>query len=211
MVHDKNIPVTNFLAKSILPFTTLNLNLKKMANSTRYVALSKHEQIRLPTKDMPCNDDPLYSIRDCWERSLQEKAKCVPPWEQLKERFVPFCNTTEELSQFIKVTSIDSAGLSGRKWSKYFNCPPSCSIVRYIESDNTKSFTSSDVKMDYGGYALIHLAYENDEVTRVEDIVNYDFNNFVGEAGGSLGFFMGASAITFYELISRSFKWFSAI
>ena len=104
-------------------------------------------------------------------------------------------------------TAVESQGVSGLEWSRYFNCSLSCSTVKYIESENPKYFTSSDFKGGYEGNVLIQLSYESNEVVLIEDVVTYDFNNFIGESGGSLGFFLGASAITLYDLISRLGHW----
>ena len=53
------------------------------------------------------------------------------------------------------------------------------------------------------GENIIVLVFKNNEVLRKEETLSYDIFNFVGEVGGSLGFFLGASAITFYDLISN--------
>ena len=53
------------------------------------------------------------------------------------------------------------------------------------------------------GTAAISISYENNEVQRVQKKSNYDLSNFVGEAGGSLGFFLGATVFTFYDAIEK--------
>ena len=52
------------------------------------------------------------------------------------------------------------------------------------------------------GQNILVFSYKNNEVVKITESLSYDFNNFVGEVGGSLGFFLGASAFTFYDLIS---------
>lgn len=48
------------------------------------------------------------------------------------------------------------------------------------------------------------------KVEVVEDKTSYDFNNFIGEVGGSLGFFLGASLFTLFHYLVKSVAWFAS-
>jgi hypothetical protein len=40
----------------------------------------------------------------------------------------------------------------------------------------------------------------------VNEKYDYDINSFIGEAGGSLGLFLGASVFTFYDIAEKLIK-----
>ena len=47
-----------------------------------------------------------------------------------------------------------------------------------------------------------YITYNNNEVKHIKEEVSYDFSNFVGEAGGSLGLFLGISLPSFFNFIT---------
>ena len=79
-------------------------------------------------------------------------------------------------------------------------CPALCEIRQY----DIKPFSMVEsFSLDYinytRNYSVLFLSFKSNEINIEKEKQSYDFNNFVGEIGGSLGFFMGASAFTFFN------------
>ena len=75
-------------------------------------------------------------------------------------------------------------------------CKPQCVVAKY---EVEKYHLASDIKYGDGiGDNYILFVYKNGDVTIVAETPFYDINNFVGEVGGSLGFFLGASLVSLY-------------
>ena len=77
-------------------------------------------------------------------------------------------------------------------------CPHHCTIRRYFANLHLLGRNSYDGN-GAEGFNVLAFSYKNDEIKLTRAVKNYDLGNFLGEAGGSLGFFLGASAVTIFH------------
>ena len=80
-------------------------------------------------------------------------------------------------------------------------CQPQCVVSQY---DVQKYHLASNIQYREStesthGHNIIFLVYKNGAVSIETQAPFYDINNFIGEVGGSLGFFLGASLISLFD------------
>lgn len=82
-------------------------------------------------------------------------------------------------------------------------CLPKCDTRTFTKAVETNEKFQIDLKglpadlADKGSFVTFY--YNNDEVKVTREEVMYDFVSFIGEAGGSLGLFLGISLISLFD------------
>ncbi|XP_059096265.1 acid-sensing ion channel 5-like [Tigriopus californicus] len=164
------------------------------------VLVNKKKRTNINYPKGRCQEDPNWDIIRCIEEYIIRKIGCTYPWI-LRANLdgVKNCSTREE---FGKLLGVHGAILntSPSKLPKLTGCPPPCTL-------NDFAIATRDV--NFGGVIgnstgiTYYLGTTNLEVTKETWL--YDVNNLIGEIGGSLGLFLGASLLTIFEVVQGGF------
>ena len=174
------------------------------------VKLSTEKKVQ--TKRMPCIDDPDYSFFKCTEDYYSKKRGCKYPWNSIEKSNATDCGKYSDLSPLIwhYNQNIDSgAGRENFKLSEILlemksHCPAPCFQKKYsIEFEKWAWFSDATP-------VSLQLALDGFTIYHEEEFYKCDFTCIVGELGGNMGFYLGASILLsldiFFNVIGRIFK-----
>ncbi|CAG4991716.1 unnamed protein product [Colias eurytheme] len=153
----------------------------------------------------PCTEDPHYSANYCttkfvWDEVAKD-VNCSGPWMKSP---LPHCNNFNDMRRLISSYV-----------NKYINhgcetCPRICRSLLYSAfvtdrqkyyawdvSSNTWSTAISDVKLQ----TQIYIHFNNMMVSVFEEKYNYDWNLFLSDLGGSVGFLLGLSVLGLISIL----------
>ncbi|KAK9752695.1 Amiloride-sensitive sodium channel [Popillia japonica] len=164
-------------------FEDIKLNLK----------ISVYQQIS--TKESYCNDSCDYSLSRCQLKCLQgmitEQVGCSTPW-------LPNPNLQD--CQNYNDTRLLMAAYDTFKRVDYLKecaCPQACNIKiynHYIHS--IKDITRSSCEMT--------IKFNSNLVTTMKEVLGYDWNLFLSDLGGSLGFLLGISVLGLVNMFEET-------
>ncbi|KAJ8923288.1 hypothetical protein NQ315_001845 [Exocentrus adspersus] len=177
------------------------------ASEDMRVVLNVQTYGRIPTKELPCETDQNYSKSKCQEHCVHlqvaKTAGCTLPWILLPENFsLPQC------SDYISVRNIIADLRNSRaSYLKNCNCLMNCNITIY----STKIVNRKEMDERNAPNSMISLYYSSNLVTTLSEVVGYDWNQFLSDIGGSLGFLLGLSVIGLISMIEEIcqilFRW----
>ena len=135
--------------------------------------------------DKPCNYD-WRKDEDVVMREIMKSVGCKPPHWKLNSTLMP-CSSRLQMKQF--------------KWPSYSeleNILPPCQVIEKIQVDYTEmdALTNNGVsytKKEEIGWFRINLYFPETSYKEISQTQAYDFESFVGNAGGYLGLFLGYS------------------
>ncbi|XP_068230344.1 acid-sensing ion channel 3-like [Palaemon carinicauda] len=151
----------------------------------------------LSTKEYPCVNDSNYSELDCELESFEEvfraKGGCWLPFMTQKSlATVPKCLTSLDFNNSLKLA--DELLFYGLWTRDECSCLSACNDITYeafSDSSANKSSTTTRVRIFYND-----LTYES-----VHEEWAYRIISLMCDVGGSLGLLLGASVLTFIEIL----------
>ena len=194
----------NFVSPFVVPNSYLDLDIENQTGRGIILEIQKSRRI---TKDKPnrhCTKSSTYSLTECWERKVIDSIGCKLPWDKLEiEKNIDIANCTTSKEYLAYETLVGDHGYSSAdEFLATFQCPALCEVDFYDVKPFylSKSFPMIDNRI-VPNHVIVFFNYNSNEVNIVEEQISYDINNFTGEVGGSLGFFMGASVFTFFYFV----------
>ncbi len=145
--------------------------------------------------DENCDKNENYSYKICVNSELEEmllpRYSCIPP----------FLSDSNQCSK-IKYSQFTNSDIVRNYTTPYWtltrlqaqkNCKTPCIYQRYLvtEGDTTQSYTNQ---------TFIMLEF-NSEVVKYTKLPNYDLFSFLVDIGGSLGLWLGFSALSIFDLL----------
>ncbi|KAF5308059.1 hypothetical protein FQR65_LT06434 [Abscondita terminalis] len=150
---------------------------------------------QLPSNSNKCNSSFIYSKSMCMENNANTKistyARCQTPW--IPNKSLPDCNNYKQL-QDIVTNSTSSLYLQNILQNTH--CVRNCRTTLYLP------LVQSIREIDHTEWSL-KIYYSSNLIAQMEEVVGYDFNNFVSDLGGSLGFLLGLSVLGAVGLIEN--------
>ncbi|KAJ8980978.1 hypothetical protein NQ317_013432 [Molorchus minor] len=177
------------------------------ASEEMNVVLNVQTYGKISTKDHGCITDPTYSKSKCLEycvhRQVAETAGCTLPFLSLPDNL-----TFPECSDFPSVRDLITDFRIGRtQYMRNCNCPMACNITVY----STKIVNRREMDELNAPNSIISLYYSSNLVTKVNEVIGYDWNQFLSDIGGSLGFLLGLSVIGLITMVEEIchiiFRW----
>ena len=206
--HDRRVFPFNLQSPKEIPYSASVFSWRNVVRHSSMMLLQKS----VITKQSDCEADENYSLFDCLRDKAREISGCEMP--------------TFKLSDVLEDPTIASRNPSCPNISSHFvynkkfllplmfgtfdyveymtECEPLCRVAHYeaerfhLLEDN--EVTNPDYLDSMTGHNIIMMAYKNGDVYLESEVPLYDWNNFIGEVGGSLGFFMGASLFTVFNM-----------
>ena len=157
---------------------------------------------------MKCYDDPEYSFFNCVEKYYSKKRGCTYPWDSNEVSNTTICEKYSNLSSLIWYynQNIDTgAGRENFKLSEILlkirnECPPPCYQKEYtVEFEKWALF--SDVN-----HVSLQIALDGFTIYHEEEFYKCDSTCILGELGGNMGFFLGASVLMGVDIIIFGIK-----
>ncbi|KAL5250195.1 hypothetical protein ACHWQZ_G016054 [Mnemiopsis leidyi] len=194
------------------------------------VDLSLLREFRLGPPAGTCNDTVLYNtygrheenscLAQCRDDSLVAKCGCVlvpPPLPQNNPSVNYRSCTLAEWATCGLPTYINwySNYVDHAREENICHCFPACREVFYKASLSSsilsKFYAKNHVDMLPQGYGtvddvtdnlvVIDILFTSTQETEITELVSYGWGNFLGDVGGVLGLFLGASAFTLIEFV----------
>ncbi|XP_063686958.1 acid-sensing ion channel 4-A-like [Bolinopsis microptera] len=112
-------------------------------------------------------------------------------------------------------TNSDSKYVDHKREDQICHCYPACKEVFYKASLSSsilsKFYAKNHVEILPQGYGtvedvadnlvVIDILFSTTQETEITELVSYGWGNFLGDVGGVLGLFLGASAFTLIEFV----------
>ncbi|EEB18683.1 conserved hypothetical protein [Pediculus humanus corporis] len=143
-----------------------------------------------------CSDEENYSVTECEENctineDIKPNVPCTGPWfPNLDKRL---CNNYEEMRTLLKA----AFGI------KYKNCcKKNCKTTHYKLFVVKRTPCPEERKLS--STAIIYFSSKT--VITLEERYSYNWSDFLGEIGGTVGFLLGLSIIGAIDIISDAFK-----
>ncbi|KAJ3647685.1 hypothetical protein Zmor_019549 [Zophobas morio] len=167
-----------------------------------HLTLTVQTYNQISTTSDPCLDDPAYSKSKCEEKCLHNAAAkaagCKVPWLRQLENEYPECinssaiNTVNNLFGEFKRKDI----------LQKCNCVNACNnSIYYYQIESRK-----DADTILSPSSTISIYFASDLVTDLTEVISYDWNIFLSDVGGSLGFLLGLSVIGFVNVLEEIIK-----
>ncbi|CAK1554521.1 unnamed protein product [Leptosia nina] len=163
------------------------------------VKLTVNEYAMISDDLTPCTNELNYSANYCTTKyvsdEVSKEANCSGPW---MDSTLPRCDNYRSLRSLI------AAYIDKYKNHQCDSCPRICRSLLYsaFVADRQKfyfwdskakawSYTATDANLQ----TQIYIHFNNMMVTVFEEKYNYDWNLFLSDLGGSVGFLLGLSVI----------------
>ncbi|XP_017778823.1 PREDICTED: uncharacterized protein LOC108564330, partial [Nicrophorus vespilloides] len=151
----------------------------------------------LPGSRTNCIKNKNYSKSKCKQKCINqyvtEKIGCSTPWMDNPRQ--PRCNSYEKVKSLMMLTS----STSNEEFEKICKCPTSCYITSYIPYVQSNKELPSEI-------SGLYLYYATNLVTIMDEVIGYDWNLFLADLGGSLGFLLGLSVLGIIGVFEQVFK-----
>ncbi|XP_026734501.1 uncharacterized protein LOC113498621 isoform X1 [Trichoplusia ni] len=191
------------------------------------VKLKVDQYQMINSDDDPCIEHHNYSANECttkyvWDRSV-EAAGCSGPW---MESDVPRCRNYTSMRNLI------TAYMNTHESHHSSECPRICSSYLYngFVTDRQKFYSWDSTATEWciktgpaalqthvracvqdsykTGSNLLFIYFNSMMVSVYEERFNYDWNIFVADLGGSVGFLLGLSVIGLMKMFGKTWRMF---
>ena len=181
------------------------LKKKSTEQSVAFVKLSTEKH--LPTRKSPCNDDINHNLFKCWENFYSKKRGCQFPWNVYNDSGIKVCKNYSDMApvlmNFLNFETgarreIIRASEAPIELSKA--CPLPCFRKNFkVKIASWNDFTNNPtraLKVVLDGFTIKHR----------EEYLECDSTCIIGNIGGNIGFFLGASILLGVDVIFGKIK-----
>ncbi|CAH0715829.1 unnamed protein product, partial [Brenthis ino] len=165
------------------------------------VKLKVDEYLMISGNDDPCTNRLNYSANACTTKYVSDMVSrtvgCSGPW---MESDLPYCNNFEDMTKLI------SSYINFYQNHECDECPRFCRSYLYncFVTDRQKYYiwdpdTSEEARLQ----TQFYIHFNNMMVSVYEERYNYDWNLFLSDLGGSVGFLLGLSVIGLINIIEK--------
>ncbi|XP_023954038.1 degenerin-like protein asic-1 [Bicyclus anynana] len=176
------------------------------------VKLKVDEYVMISSEDEPCSTAHNYSANACTSQYVSdvvsEMVGCSGPWMKSD---LPYCDNYDDMKDLI------THYMSLYQHHECPSCPRFCHSLLYnaFVTDRQKNYTWQDQdghrpvsNTDASLETTIFLHFNNMMVSVYEEKYNYDWNLFVSDLGGSVGFLLGLSVVGLFNIIGYIWIYF---
>ncbi|RZC33625.1 uncharacterized protein BDFB_002538 [Asbolus verrucosus] len=167
------------------------------------VTLTLESYSQIPTSQNPCISDPDYSRAECREKCFNNfvvsEAGCTLPWLRNLDKVYPTCSDYESVNKFLRAYTYDAVK---EDILKHCVCRYSCNNTIYKYHIGSRKEADKIMGMS----STINIFFSSNLVPIVSEVTSYDWNIFLADVGGSLGFLLGLSVIGVITVIEEVIK-----
>ena len=181
--------------------------LKKARNEQSVAFVKISTENHLPTRKAPCNDALDYNFFKCWENHYANKRGCQFPWNTYNDSLIKVCNKYSEMAPVL-MNFLNIKTGAGRETIRKSEepielgkaCPLPCFRKKFeVKIASWNDFTNNptrSLKVVLDGFTIKHR----------EEYLECDSTCIIGNIGGNIGFFLGASILLGLDVIFAKFK-----
>ncbi|KAJ0176846.1 hypothetical protein K1T71_008025 [Dendrolimus kikuchii] len=174
------------------------------------VKLKVDEYVKISSDDELCTNEDYYSANVCTEeyvwKKVIEQVGCSGPWMDCDvSRCDNYTSMRNLISAYLKLYAQHDCEI----------CPRFCRSLLYnaYVADRQSSYTwdPADKKWLSNAGALqtqLNLYFNSMMVSVYEERYNYDWNLFLSDLGGSIGFLLGLSVVGLLEILEKTWQLF---
>ncbi|XP_075977967.1 amiloride-sensitive sodium channel pickpocket 17 [Anticarsia gemmatalis] len=176
------------------------------------IKLKVDQYFMISSEDDPCVGKTNYSTNACtaeyvWKR-VGDEVGCSGPW---MESELPRCDN------FTKMSALITSYMNTYETHNCDVCPRTCCTYLYngYVTDRQRYYTwdtdSNTWFVKTGGSDLqthIYIYFNSMMVSVYQERFNYDWNLFISDLGGSVGFLLGLSVIGLLEIFGKTWRIF---
>ena len=159
----------------------------------------------MSTRNKPCRSEPSYNFYECVESYYYKKRGCQFPWNTYVDLKLQTCSNIPLLVDLLEQSANNRSMGGDREWYTNFErtvntggeCPPPCNITTY-ELDYIPTLPNGD-------NIVVDIAFKNFVFRHQHEFFACDKTCIIGELGGNLGFFLGASVLLVLDLLFEAF------
>ncbi|KAG7190655.1 hypothetical protein KM043_006737 [Ampulex compressa] len=173
-----------------------NLMMSDVTTMEQVKDLSVHQRTCKYPDDKGLKMWPIYSygmcVRECRMDLIEKHCNCYPHFSR-SIGSVPVCN----VKQLRCIGEIRDKLFLHEKAPTFCRCLPNCDTVDYIVEDYVRSI------MPLGGIENVSIFRANIEfpLVKINRAVLFGFIDFLAAVGGAAGLFLGASVLSFAEIM----------
>jgi hypothetical protein len=165
-----------------------------------HVALQKSQNIRLgtPYSTDDCRDEeddyslyPVYTKRGCQMECMNEYYRKRAGCDFIRFQDLPNCTISDNLEHAANILMYIT---------EECECLRPCSETIYTTDISTLAYRGTKPSQHVKKIS-VNVYYPTFDVKVVNQEVSYDFNSFIADVGGQMGFFLGDSILTLSEMI----------
>jgi len=147
----------------------------------------------LNTWDRPCSSAVIYShcIADCFVKAAAATATCRLPYMDVA---MDYCRTTKSYEKQSK--KLQQLLFHGNWSSSQCSCQRQCDQNIYVTSAETYQMDSNQTKL-----SKLRLFYQDFTFDEIVETADYGLVPLLCDIGGSLGFLLGVSVLTVFEIV----------
>ncbi|XP_023345069.1 uncharacterized protein LOC111714239 [Eurytemora carolleeae] len=198
-IHDPNYLL---MAGNPLVFSRIYIVHSKLKSSGRngsaeyfYLTAHKHEKLEFdPLGRKKCTLTPNYNYMACIEEYGARTIGCHPSWDSNFGDY-PNCTTLEQLRKHNDLYQI-YYNEDKNTIESLTGCLEPCNYFEYKIVGDKQSFIFPDPTSFMIGFNFVSTSYQ---ILKEEPL--YPLDSFVGEFGGAFGLFLGASFLSFWDLL----------
>ena len=199
IVHDPKFFLTALNPLTFSRFCIVQnklLSTKKNGTGEKFF-LSVHHHVKReydPKGNKKCDPDPNYNFMICVQNFGARTVGCHPSWDNFFNDY-PNCTTIDQIKQHEELYEFYYFEDKNRIQEKT-GCLEPCDFFEYRFVGEIMAYTHADAKLFKMSLSLVSSSYE----LLVEEL-GYPFPSFLGEFGGALGLFLGASFLSIWDFV----------
>lgn len=129
----------------------------------------------------------------CARRMILHGYKCCVPWFRIPG--LPTCNE----STLIRGLSYSVKNFLS-VYRKNCSCVRPCTTTKYYIPE---SYDNARTKIKDDWYTAVFIQMTTNMVEHIEESLTYDFCHFLSDFGGSIGFLLGMSILSFLQFVVK--------
>ena len=199
MIHDSNYFL---IASNPLTYSRVQLVHSKLLSTNKngtgekfFLSVHRHKYLEHdPDGNKKCDPNPNFDFMTCIQKYGARSVGCHPSWDNIFDNY-PNCSTMDQIRQHEEL------------YEFYYNedkntiqektgCLEPCDYYEYRLVGERQKFTHTDLNSFKMSINLVSKTTE-----KLDEELMYPFISFLGEFGGSLGLFLGASFLSIWDFV----------
>lgn len=202
LIHDPNYFL---IASNPLTYSRIQLVHSKLLTTNKngtgetfFLSVHHHKYLEHDADgNKKCDPDPTFDYMTCIQKYGARSVGCHPRWDNIFGNY-PNCSTMDQIRQHEELYKLYYNEDKNTIQEKT-GCLMPCDYYEYRLVDERQIFTHKDPN---SFKISINLVSKTNE--KLDEELMYPFISFMGEFGGSLGLFLGASFFSIWDFVEYS-------
>ena len=195
-LHDKD----EFFYSKKRNINTKRISSNKLIESSKYqssIYIKISKQKRIARRNTACVHDKQYKMFKCYENYFSKRRRCQFPWNLYNESEIPICNKYSELSPVLMNFGNVEIG-AGRENLRASETPVKLKKLCPLPCTETNFNVKINEWNDWISFQprkALMVMLDGFTMAYQEEYLECDSTCIIGNIGGNIGFFLGASIL----------------